>query len=302
MALLATKRLLTKDEIFSTIAGYSGAHESMERMFERDKDDLRKMGIEIEVAPIDPFFEDELGYQILPHKYSLEIPDFSPAQLALLSLAGQSWRNHALSSQSQRALRKLESIGIEIDDEVLANRIIAIDNSAIDFEVLWDAVLERRELEFCYESQDITSRKLHPYGLTLFKGEWYIAGYDVDRGALRIFKVRRMSSISSSGKKQLFDIPNDFDISKLFTANSDEKPIEVRLKVRKEKASSIRMHAILENSDTDWDFLSAMYINQVEAIREILWHGSDVVCIEPAPLVGAIKSLLNTRIGELNHG
>jgi proteasome accessory factor B len=297
MALLATKRLLTKNEIFSTVAGYSGAQESMERMFERDKDDLRKVGIDIEVAPIDPFFEDELGYQILPNKYSLEIPDFSPAQLALLSLAGQSWRNQALSIQSQRALRKLESIGIEIDDDVLANRIIAIDNSAIDFDVLWDAVLERQEIHFSYDSQDLPTRRLHPYGLTLFKGEWYIAGYDVDRGAQRIFKVRRMSSISSSGKKGLFDVPKDFDISKLFAANSNEELIKVNLKIRKGKAPSIRIHAILESSDPEWDFLSARYINDIEAIREILWHGSDVVCIGPATLVEAIKSTLRARVG-----
>jgi len=61
LALLATKRYLTKSEIFSTVAGYTGSPETMERMFERDKDELRELGIEIEVGGLDPLFEDDQG-------------------------------------------------------------------------------------------------------------------------------------------------------------------------------------------------------------------------------------------------
>jgi len=46
IALLATKRYLTKNEIFRNIEGYEGNAEAKERMFERDKDDLRKLGIQ----------------------------------------------------------------------------------------------------------------------------------------------------------------------------------------------------------------------------------------------------------------
>ena len=59
LALLASKRYLSKSEIFNTVAGYSGSSESMERMFERDKDELRNLGIQIEVKALDPLFDDE---------------------------------------------------------------------------------------------------------------------------------------------------------------------------------------------------------------------------------------------------
>jgi proteasome accessory factor B len=59
IALLATKRYLTKNEIFRNIEGYEGSAEAKERMFERDKDDLRKLGIQIEVGGLDPLFDDE---------------------------------------------------------------------------------------------------------------------------------------------------------------------------------------------------------------------------------------------------
>ena len=61
IALLATKRFITKSEIFRTIEGYEGSLDSKERMFERDKDDLRSLGIEIEVGSFDPLFNDEAG-------------------------------------------------------------------------------------------------------------------------------------------------------------------------------------------------------------------------------------------------
>ena len=302
MALLATKRLLTKSEIFSTVAGYSGAQDSMERMFERDKDDLRTMGIEIDVGPIDPFFEDELGYRIFPQKYSLEIPNFSPAQLALLSLAGQSWRNHALSSQSQRALRKLESVGIEIDEDVLANRIVALDNTSIDFQILWDAVLDRRLLQFTYDSHEIAERRLQPYGLTLLQGEWYIAGHDLDRDAVRIFKVRRMKSISSTGKSNSFEIPDNFEISTLLGTRGVDNPLKVKLKIRKEKAHSIRSHSTIENTDLEWDYVNTSFFNLDEALQEILWHGPDIVCLHPSSLIDSLTTLLERRIEEVDRG
>jgi proteasome accessory factor B len=50
IALLATKRWLTKAEIFANVAGYSGDSEAKDRMFERDKDDLRSLGINIELG------------------------------------------------------------------------------------------------------------------------------------------------------------------------------------------------------------------------------------------------------------
>ena len=64
IALLATKRYLTKSEIFSSVEGYEGSAETKERMFERDKDDLRSLGIDIEVGSFDPLFNDEAGYRI----------------------------------------------------------------------------------------------------------------------------------------------------------------------------------------------------------------------------------------------
>ncbi len=72
IALLATRRSLTKAEIFRTIEGYEGSDESMERMFERDKDELRSLGVAIEVTGLDPLFDDEQGYRIKPENFAMD--------------------------------------------------------------------------------------------------------------------------------------------------------------------------------------------------------------------------------------
>ena len=71
IALLATKKFLTKTQIFKAVVGYEGSSEATDRMFERDKEELRSLGIEIEMKSIDPLFDDEIGYRILPERFQI---------------------------------------------------------------------------------------------------------------------------------------------------------------------------------------------------------------------------------------
>ena len=87
IALLATKRYLTKSEIFRTVEGYEGSAETKERMFERDKDDLRSLGISIDVGSFDALFSDEAGYRIKTENYQLDLGEITPTEVSLLSLA-----------------------------------------------------------------------------------------------------------------------------------------------------------------------------------------------------------------------
>jgi proteasome accessory factor B len=87
IALLATKRFITKSELFKTVEGYEGSAESKERMFERDKDDLRSLGIEIEVGSFDPLFNDEAGYRIKQENYQLDLGEVTALDSGGKSLA-----------------------------------------------------------------------------------------------------------------------------------------------------------------------------------------------------------------------
>ena len=112
LALLATKRYLKKSEILTNVQGYEGTQEAKERMFERDKDDLRSLGIDIEVGDLDIFFEDEPGYRIPQKSYELSVPNLTSRELAILSVASNFWNDSILAPNAQSGIRKLQSLGI----------------------------------------------------------------------------------------------------------------------------------------------------------------------------------------------
>lgn len=296
MALLASKRLITKAEIFQSVAGYSGATESMERMFERDKDDLRSLGIEIEVAPLDSLFEDELGYRISPDKYSLTVPDLTSQELGVLSVAANSWQNALFSQGAQRALRKLESLGVETSAASLQTAIVPVDRNVGDLHVLWQALTESRVLTFTYSSMETSEREVNPYKLSLFRGDWYLIGEDRSKSVIRTFKVRRMSKIAIKGKSRAFERPTDEAMKTTLFGNVDDEQIRVVLRVRKEACLSLRTGAIINAFDEDWDLVVKDYQYEKEALSEILWHGDDVVVVEPISLRSHIVALIESRI------
>lgn len=196
MALLATKRYLTKSEILKTVSGYSGAPDAMDRMFERDKDDLRTLGIEIEVGSLDSLFDDELGYRIRPENYVLTLPEISPTEMAYISLASQIWRDHALGESAQYALRRFQALGIETSREV---EWLPVDQNLLrpDFESIWKAIEESRFLTFNYNAK---KRTVWPIKLYLQNGAWYLDGIDEDLLEKR-FKLIRVDGDFEVGKK-----------------------------------------------------------------------------------------------------
>ena len=112
IALLATKKYLTKNQIFRAVAGYEGSQEATDRMFERDKEELRSLGIQIEMKGIDPLFDDEIGYRIIPDRYRFDLGPLTKQEITLLALASQAWKESALSDLARSTYLRLESLGV----------------------------------------------------------------------------------------------------------------------------------------------------------------------------------------------
>lgn len=297
IALLATRRYLTKAEIFQSVAGYSGEPEAMERMFERDKDDLRSLGIEIEVRAIERLFEDQMGYRIQPSEYSLDLGPISPRELALISVALQGWRTSALSSSSQSALRKLRSLGIGTDTDHLAMEWLRYENEQPSFDLLWDALEKRQIVEFEYMSAQSSNRKVQPYGLTLLHGFWYLIGFDVDRQAVRTFKIARVTSPFTLQKKEKsYEIPLDFTPAKYLSIDKSEGEFEAVIRIRRNQCLTLRLEGEVSSIDDDWDEISIKYRHVELLSRKILWFGPDAYAISPPQLVKQIKDSLKAGI------
>ena len=296
IALLATKRYLTKNEIFRNIEGYEGSAEANERMFERDKDDLRKLGIQIEVGGLDPLFDDEAGYRIRPESYALSLRDLTPTQVTLLSLAAQAWQDAAFTDLSQQALRKLTSIGLDTDSSqlpVMAPKLIGADEN---LRSALDALTSLTTIEFDYLNiQGVAQkRQLQVYGVQARKSHWYLIGLDTEKSEIRNFRVDRIQGVLNSiGRAQSYVIPATFEITELEPAI--ETPLAV-LQVRPGAGYQLRRLATTIETADDWDLLEVPIFDLGFVTSMVLWHGEDVIVSSPAQLKSAVVSALEKLV------
>lgn len=284
IALLATKRYLTKSEIFRTVDGYDGNSESKERMFERDKDDLRRIGILIDVRGVDPGFEDEPGYRIRPEAYSLDLGDLTSNEIALLSLAAEAWRGAALGESAQTALVKLRSLGIDSDFDALPNLSPKLNVRSSNFVPLARAIADRITVSFDYLSAELVQerRTLNPYGLGSRHGNWYLVGFDFDRGEIRTFRLDRiLDEVNLISKANAFSSDSDFNILAFLDLTLFEKKNSAQISIRLGRGHALRKDAVVLESNDEFDLCEIFYTNEDSFIDSILWHGEDVLIHSP---------------------
>ncbi len=304
IALLATKRYLTKSEIFRTVDGYEGSDDSKERMFERDKDDLRNLGIEIEVGSFDPLFEDEAGYRIKPESYQFQLGEVNAEEITLLSLAAEAWRGASLGSSALTALNKLHAIGIESDTELLLGLAPAFVMEDENLEIAISAITSRTALSFTYLNEELEpqSRALEPFAVTSRYGHWYILGRDLDRDALRIFRLDRISGVLKvQGRPGSFEIPKDIDVSAAFSSSTDLRTAQIFL--RDGRGLNLRNRAnpvVDDGTPIGWQKFEITYRDHQRFVEEVLWYGDDVVVETPRELRDEIIGYLKS--GVANYG
>lgn len=217
------------------------------RTFERDKDELRDLGVGIDAVadedgnktcyvlksrnfylpyvgvgdklrPPTPDRPAGMGYQGLP------LLTFTPDQLAMVVRAGrrvQQMGHPALAADAGGALRKLAHDVSLVGDH---GRELTLPSpqraSAAVLETLDDAVRRRKSLTFNYHSigRDVVSaRTVHPYGLLFISGVWYLVAHDPGVGDIRNFRVSRIVEPQVNKARQQsvdFEVPADFDLWK----------------------------------------------------------------------------------------
>ena len=288
LALLATKRHLTKSEIFKAVAGYSGSPETMERMFERDKDELRSLGIEIEVKGIDPLFEDEQGYLIRSETFQLRDNEFSKEELLYLTMAANLWHDTALGSDSKAALLKIQSLSGPIESDAVNTPALRDSESAALLSSAFEAVDAEQLIKFGYKGKDRTAQ---PFGLYTKDGFWYLVAREDNE--VKSFKLLRIEGkIVKEGKAGSFKKPPEFDLIKFLSNSRSEQEILAQVLVRKEQAHVLRSKYSTKEIDDEWDLMLIPYIYEQEIIETILWYGTNVIVDSPASLRSEVISRL----------
>ena len=219
LALLATESGLTKNEILSTVQGYrqkyragGGDNANLERQFERDKDDIRDLGVPLETidSPGDAGNNQTLRYRIPRGAYELpKDVTFSSDETTLLNLAAMVWREGSLSGESRRALLKLRSLGVTADEPMLgyAPRVRLRDAA---FEPLSAALEKHLIVRFLYlkpGEEEAREREVIPLALVQYQGRWHLSAEEVSAasdqgtpGAHKTYLLRRIVGPVELGK------------------------------------------------------------------------------------------------------
>lgn len=304
LALLATKPGLLKHEILKTVRGYAddyvagGDNSSLERRFERDKDDLRESGIPVETleSPDHPGDNQHLRYRIAPTQFNM--PDnitFSADERTLLALAAEVWRDGTLSDDSTRAMTKLRGLGAEPIDPVIgvAPRVQVHEPG---FNRVERAIRLRRSIRFRYfkpGSAGPTERIVDPYQLLLFEGRWHVLGFDHWAQAPRTFLLRRIVGDVTEDRRQSFTEPDPALLEQMgddLRALAHEQFADLQVRAESDAETQLIRRAI--QHDEDSGVIRLNYTDEAIFADELASYGPEVRVFAPPSLVAAVRERL----------
>lgn len=290
IALLATKKYLTKAQIFKAVAGYEGSHEATDRMFERDKEELRALGIQIEMKSIDPLFDDEIGYRIIPERYKFDLGPLSTEEVTILALAAQAWKESALKDVARATSLRLESIGIVSDFSELS-LVPTIYNVPENLTAILEAIDMKRVIEFRYLNQDDESedKKVAPYGVYSQRQKWYLYAADTEKKELRSYRLDRIEGEIKRTSK-IFE-PESFQLP---TTHFPE--INVLLEIRRDFALDLQARAELLDGTEEWIRCRLSFLSENDAVAKILKHSPNVKVLEPVAIVAQVTKALSNLV------
>jgi len=217
IALRETRVPLTAGDVRNRVAGYDQPDaEAFRRTFERDKADLRALGVPVSTAPVDRW-DDRVGYRIDPAAYDLPPVRLEPDELAALALALQAT---GLVDEAGAGLRKL-AVDAELalpEDPAApllagpgaAPAAIEVELDAPHRAALMQAQLTRTRVRFTYRptGRPAAARLVDPHALVLRGGRWYLVGHDHDRGERRAFRLDRIAGeVATVGEPWAFAPP-----------------------------------------------------------------------------------------------
>ena len=204
-ALRSSPTPMTAEELRVRVPGYAAdaSDETFRRAFERDKDDLRRIGIPIDTVTAQHHEQLVAAYTIRKEAYDLPDPKLTPEELAALHLAATSVRLEGLDEEVA-AFRKLGGLGGESGGGAGFGSVPVSD----DVTRLFEAVLDHRRVRFDYGG---SVRHIEPWRLQYARGRWYVTGYDLDREERRTFRLDRIDGAVTVGEAAVNEIPEEIE-------------------------------------------------------------------------------------------
>ncbi|MEL4357404.1 MULTISPECIES: helix-turn-helix transcriptional regulator [unclassified Luteococcus] len=289
ICLLSARRFLPKEQIREIVEGYHELSDvTFERTFERDKDELRAMGVPVETGHNDSLFDDEPGYRIRRANFEFPPVEFTAEEATALGAAARVWQQASVAEQTVNALAKLRAAGVEPDTDRLAALEPSVTAQEPAFEAIWQATLQRRRVHFGYRNRE-PERVLEPWSVTWRKGRWYVMGQDLTRGEPRMFKMSRITSQPVLEEaRDAYQVP-DVDLAELARRLEPSGPASTALvAIREGHAPGMTRRSepsptavALPAGFTVW---RVPYANRADLVAEICAAADDALVVEPVAL------------------
>jgi proteasome accessory factor B len=317
IALLSTRSYITAEKIRSTVAGYSdgASDEAFSRMFERDKNELRDLGIPLETGKVLSFDPVE-GYRINREAYALPPVELSPDEAAAVAVATQLWESPELITATQGALLKLRAAGVEVAP--LENGApIAIASPAAPAGLrgsedvlgpLLSAIDCGQAVQFPHRpsrTEPYMMRTVEPWGVVTARGRWYLVGRDRDRGATRVFRLSRIGDeVAPIGPAGAVTRPEGVDLRAIVAEAVGEAPSGVRAQVwvADGRATALRRTGtslgLRQLAGRDGEIIELDVGSTDRLARDIAGYGADAVVLEPSSLREEVLGRLQAHAGD----
>lgn len=302
LCLLSTRQFLTAERIRHTVPGYADtpSDEAFFRMFERDKNELRELGVPLEVGRTSSF-DPQDGYRIARQDYELGEIDLEPDEAAAVALAARLWDSPELAGPAHGALVKLRAAGVEVAEEqgLVEPRVRATEPA---FAPLLAAVQSGRAVTFEHRrggpAGEWQRRTVEPWGVVSRRGRWYLVGHDRDRDAPRSFRVSRIgAAVRTVGPAGAVTVPAGADLMAMVRRTVDPPAVSgtARVWVAAGRAHGLRrlgrVLGPLTRGGVPGDQLE-LDLRSIDTLaRWLAGHGPDVAVLEPPALRTAVHAV-----------
>ena len=306
IALLSTRGYITAEKIRSSVAGYfdSPSTEAFSRMFERDKNELRDLGIPLEVGRVSVMDQTE-GYRINRDAYALPPVGLTPDEAAAVAVATQLWESPELITATQGALLKLRAAGVDVDPFDTGAPVAIASPAGVPglrgsedvLGILLSAIDSRQAVQFPHRpsrAEPYTTRTVEPWGVITEKGRWYLVGHDRDRDATRTFRLSRIGAdVTPIGPPGAVTVPQGVDLRKIVAQTVTEVSAtptggQARVWVADGRATALRRAgrsvAARQLAGRYGEVIELDIGSADQLARDIAGYGADAVALEPESL------------------
>ena len=273
-ALLHAEIPLTAEELRDRVGGYPDTKATFRRAFERDKDDLRSMGMPLRVEPVPGVDPPVDGYRLDRDEYAGTELAFEADELAALHLA----TSLVQLDGDDTALVKLGAAGGDAPADSVGR--VPFNNTLA---TMIGAAVDRKALSFTYNDVE---RIVEPWKLSFTRGHWYLSGFDRLREDQRLYRVDRIKdgvSLSGPAKAPVGDVNEPIDLRGWELG--DGPVIKATILVDADQAAYAR-HILGEAVDRpDGSVTATLDVRNIDAFRSfVLSFLEHAEILEPAEL------------------